>query len=374
MAEPVILSYARGLLSEFPGVPEGTVDVIPVDMVAAGMLLATAAILDGSHEQVYQLGASDVNRVTSRRLTELTGLAVRAHWRKKADAGEDAWKNRIKVRLEGRRVSQEEFDRFSAPMMKKLADGAIKLIDDKLPRWGAPRLEALAARAKDELTKISRFTGQVIELTDLFKPFNYDRDVTFRCDRTRALWQRVTPEDQQRLWWAPETLNWRDYWIGTHFAGLQEWVFPTLDDEFGPKPRSVYTYKDLLELWEATTKLHKNRVALRIRPKVDDDVDPRDVEPVVYTYGRIADLALVGAAQLRQRGAAGVRHAVIVEHALEQRQADQGAERTTQHRAPAEPRPGRHAAGLRSTCSMSARVARGGSPRTQSGHPTRALP
>ena len=27
MAEPVILSYARGLLKEFPGVPEGTVDV-----------------------------------------------------------------------------------------------------------------------------------------------------------------------------------------------------------------------------------------------------------------------------------------------------------------------------------------------------------
>ena len=32
MAEPVIISYARGLLKEFPGVPEGTVDVIPVDL------------------------------------------------------------------------------------------------------------------------------------------------------------------------------------------------------------------------------------------------------------------------------------------------------------------------------------------------------
>ncbi|MEZ5269881.1 MAG: SDR family oxidoreductase [Microthrixaceae bacterium] len=33
MAEPIILSYARGLLKEFPGVPEGIVDVIPVDLV-----------------------------------------------------------------------------------------------------------------------------------------------------------------------------------------------------------------------------------------------------------------------------------------------------------------------------------------------------
>ncbi|MEZ4401914.1 MAG: AMP-binding protein [Kofleriaceae bacterium] len=301
---PLVYLVLKGHRS-IPAGEDTALDVIPVDMVAAGMLLATAAILDGSHEQVYQLGASDVNRVTSRRLTEMTGLAVRRHWKRKADAGEDRWKNRIKVRLEGRRVSQTEFDTLSAPMMKKVADGAIKLIDDKLPRWGAPRLEALAARAKDELQKISRFTGQVVELTDLFKPFNYDRDVTFRCDRTRALWARVTPADQERLWWAPETINWRDYWIGTHFTGLQKWVFPTLDDEFGPKPRSVYTYKELLELWHATTKLHKNRVALRLRPAHDAEVDPRDVEPVVFTYGRCAELALAGAAQLRERGAGG---------------------------------------------------------------------
>ncbi len=310
---PLVYLVLKGHQS-IPAGEDTALDVIPVDMVAAGMLLATAAILDGSHETVYQLGASDVNRVTSRRLTELTGLAVRAHWRKKADAGEDEWKNRLKMRLEGRRVSQQDFDRYSAPMMKKLADGAIKLIDDKLPRWGAPRLEALAARAKDELTKISRFTGQIVELTDLFKPFNYDRDITFRCDRTRALWQRVTPEDQERLWWAPESIDWRAYWFGTHFAGLQEWVFPTLDDEFGPKPRSVYTYKELLELWRATTKLHKNRVALRLRPALDPDRDARDVEPVVYSYGRMADLARVGAGQLRARGAAGGRVMLMSEN------------------------------------------------------------
>lgn len=41
MAEPIILSYARGLLKEFPGVPEGVVDVIPVDLVVAA-IVATA--------------------------------------------------------------------------------------------------------------------------------------------------------------------------------------------------------------------------------------------------------------------------------------------------------------------------------------------
>ena len=35
MAEPVIISYARGLLKRVPGVPEGIIDVIPVDLVVA---------------------------------------------------------------------------------------------------------------------------------------------------------------------------------------------------------------------------------------------------------------------------------------------------------------------------------------------------
>ncbi len=43
MAEPVIISYARGLLKEFPGVPEGVVDVIPVDLVCAAICATAAA-------------------------------------------------------------------------------------------------------------------------------------------------------------------------------------------------------------------------------------------------------------------------------------------------------------------------------------------
>src|SRR5258705_167372 len=58
-------------------------DVIPVDFIASGMLLATAARLAGEHESIYQFGTSDANRISSKRLTELTALAVRAHHRDK---------------------------------------------------------------------------------------------------------------------------------------------------------------------------------------------------------------------------------------------------------------------------------------------------
>src|SRR5690348_16828833 len=75
---------------------DAALDVIPVDFIAAGMLLATAAVLVGEHEPVYQLGTSDVNRVSSKRLTQLTALAVRGYYKDKADRGEDKLRSRVR--------------------------------------------------------------------------------------------------------------------------------------------------------------------------------------------------------------------------------------------------------------------------------------
>jgi long-chain acyl-CoA synthetase len=297
---PLIYLVVKGHRGIVAG-EDTALDLIPVDFVAAGMLMATAAILRGCHQPVYQLGASDVNRVTSRRLVTMTGLAVREEYRAKAkeQSGLDALTSRLKMRLEALPLTHGQFQRRSSPLFKRAADGITELLDTRLPAWGAPRLEAWAERAKDELAKISRFSGQVIDLMEMFKPFNYDRDIAYRCDNTRALWAALTPEDRDRLWWGPEAVDWREYWMGVHYEGLRKWVFPQLDDEFGPKPRSVYTYKEMLELFDATCKLHRHHVALELRRK------DGDAEAISYTYERLGDAALQGAGVLRQRGVVG---------------------------------------------------------------------
>src|SRR5205085_9044916 len=70
MAEPVIISYGRGLLAEFPGLPEGIVDVIPVDLLVAAILAvaATAPASDGS--SVYQVASGSRNPLRYRLLTD----------------------------------------------------------------------------------------------------------------------------------------------------------------------------------------------------------------------------------------------------------------------------------------------------------------
>ncbi|MGE0305778.1 MAG: HAD-IB family hydrolase [Acidimicrobiia bacterium] len=69
MAEPVIISLAKGLLTQFPGVPEGTVDVIPVDLVV-GAICAVAAAGPERAPAITQVASGSSNPLKYRFLVE----------------------------------------------------------------------------------------------------------------------------------------------------------------------------------------------------------------------------------------------------------------------------------------------------------------
>lgn len=80
MAEPIILSYARGLLREFPGVPEGVIDVIPVDLVVSAIVAAAAdgvsrgpadpGPADPGPARIVQVATGDVNPLRYQQLVD----------------------------------------------------------------------------------------------------------------------------------------------------------------------------------------------------------------------------------------------------------------------------------------------------------------
>ena len=69
MAEPVLISYARGLLREFPGVPEGIVDVIPVDLVVAA-IITVAALGPEDAPAICQVASGGINPLKYRTLVD----------------------------------------------------------------------------------------------------------------------------------------------------------------------------------------------------------------------------------------------------------------------------------------------------------------
>ncbi len=79
MAEPIIISYARGILKDFPAKPEGILDVIPVDMVVSAICAAAAqtlkkAELDGKNA-TSQKGAKKQNKTEAYPEPEVINVA-----------------------------------------------------------------------------------------------------------------------------------------------------------------------------------------------------------------------------------------------------------------------------------------------------------
>ena len=93
------------------------------------------------------------------------------------------------------------------------------------------------------------------------------------------------PSGVDRMSWNPEKFDWYDYWMNIHMPGLKKWVLPTLEEDMRAQPRRVYTYRDLLEMFETTTKRHETRVAMRIE---------RDGHKEQYTYADLRELAFDG--------------------------------------------------------------------------------
>ncbi|HEY6002127.1 MAG TPA: AMP-binding protein [Anaeromyxobacter sp.] len=298
----------------FPAAEKAILDVVPVDLVAAATLAATAELVErnsatrraqgqpdeaapapqgapsdergfaaemdleraggsGGREgaarvsprgegRIYHLASGDTNPLWARRAVELTALYRRRHYRER-EAGNATW-NKLLSRIEPYSVTRTQYEAFGAPAVQALSKLARRFLDEATPRWGAPRLSALAEKARRELDELDDRLGKLLKLWDLFLPFVWENKYVFRCARIRELYDRLTPADRERIPWDPEKLDWRRYWLGVHMQGLEEWVFPGLEEQSGKRVHAPRAHRDLLELFESSCEQWKRRTALRM--------------------------------------------------------------------------------------------------------------
>jgi fatty acyl-CoA reductase len=87
MAEPLILAYGRGELPEFPGVPESTIDIIPIDLVVNATLAAAAQPPEVGRPVYFTICSGARNPLTFRALYELVRGYFTAHPLEQRDRG-----------------------------------------------------------------------------------------------------------------------------------------------------------------------------------------------------------------------------------------------------------------------------------------------
>lgn len=276
---PLVYLALKGQYA-LPVDPKLMLDVIPVDMVAAATLLVSAQACVEQPKLVHQLATGDVNGCTIDRLATLTGLYKRKRFQEKDD-GRDLV-NEIAARMEFKAVSFDTYERVSLPMINKVAKKVGEALDRARPRWAGGRFTQMVDSAKKKIDDVVRVTDEANRDIVLFRPFIEYNSYVLRCDNTRAVRDRFRPDDREALAWAPEKIDWYDYWLNVHCPGLAKWVLPELDQTYASKPKQVYAYHDLLEMFDTTCKLHGTRVAMRME---------RGKREEVYSYGDLQELA-----------------------------------------------------------------------------------
>ena len=239
---PLIYALRTGQ-PQLPG-SDNNLDIIPCDMVAGGMLMSIAELIEGTAPAVYQYGSSDTNPVTMARIFELTGLYKRHYYQKNKSSG--ALMSFIQSHYEGSMLSSTRFEK-GGPKAIARASSALGEIAGKL---GVGPFSSLLQPVAKGLAEFSRTQNKVGEILGCFAPFTADYDYTFRCDHTRAAFARLSPEDQRRVLWAPEGINWRSWFLDVHIPALETWVFPELEQRLKKKRVAPPRHETLVALMD----------------------------------------------------------------------------------------------------------------------------
>jgi len=215
---PLVMMGGEGV-KDWPVRKDGPLEIIPVDLVAEGILIVTAAVLCGMNKRVYHLASADQNPIMLPRLVAFLGMNSRyKHKHKKTGSRlANLWKAYVEtevITVDTLQARRTRLHRGLDVMHAALTLGKT----------------LLGARTVDPYLKSLRDTRRQIraqEITlDKFLPFMIHNSFIFETRNIREAARMLTDEDLKRLKWDPETIDWADYWVNVHTKGIERWIPP----------------------------------------------------------------------------------------------------------------------------------------------------
>ena len=286
---PIVYIMYRGHRL-MPGRPRNVLDLVPVDYVCRGTLLAGAALLDGHPPKVFQFCTGDTNPLYFGRAIELTNLA----WRRMYDRDEKNWvKKHALKNLDSRPVDLDTYKAVSAPAVNRVvkqARGWLKA----LPKAVLGPIRPIVKQVDRSLGGLEKASALCDAILTLFLPFIEANNPIFSSKNIRELSQRLVPDERAAFEFDLNDLDWRWYWMDVHMAGLHKWVFGELDKKTR-SVRRVARAQDLIEVFRTATRAYAERKALSLYTEADGVA-------VTYTYAEFWESACCVAGWLRANG------------------------------------------------------------------------
>ena len=200
MAEPVILAYGRGAIPEFPGIPEGIMDIIPVDMVINAMLAIGATPPEPGGVHYHHVSSGARNPLSFR----LIYSRVRQYFQRNPLPSRDRGEFPLPVwEFPGRQRVQRKL-RFA----ERAVEVAEKVVN-KLPRSPATRgLVGRLDRTRGQVDFIRRYS-------DIYGAYT-EAEVIYTDDRTLRLFESLPEGDRRDFPFDSAAIDWRHYIEDVH--------------------------------------------------------------------------------------------------------------------------------------------------------------
>jgi HAD superfamily hydrolase (TIGR01490 family) len=200
MADPIILAYGRGAIPEFPGIPEGIIDMIPVDHVVNALLAAASHPPEPGQPAYYHVSSGARNPL---RFHDLY-VYVRAYFQE----------HPLLERSRGA-IKVPEWNFPGAMRVERLLRAAEKLVDyaDEVVTH-LPKSEKM----RDLVRHVDRDRGKVEfvrRYSDLYGAYT-EAEVIYTDDRASELFRSMPASDRRRFPFDAEAIDWRYYLQDVH--------------------------------------------------------------------------------------------------------------------------------------------------------------
>ena len=229
MADPLIVGFGKGRLPDFPGDPDSILDIIPADFVINAILAATVQTYYRRGIEVYHVASGARNPLTFGDIVNIT----------------HDYFTRQPLLDNGKPIPVPVWKFPDEAKFQSDLRGKMRLLDtasrwlNRIPlRWAKRKARRIAVKrnAIETLLHYVQIYGPYVRLS-----------FEFEIGKTEALYDSLSPSDQQHFNFDISRIDWRYYLQEVHIPGIKR-HFLKLGDESGSQRISEPTPEQIDEL------------------------------------------------------------------------------------------------------------------------------
>ncbi len=200
VSDAILLAYARQKVSFFPARKAGIVDIIPVDLVANGVILSIAEAFETPDDaRIYQCCSGSQNPLKVERYVNVICEEVRVNWAKYPN------------------LAKKQPEKKFVLVNKKVFIGVMKGL--KLAHSVSDIVRFKSLNTKSKAAKVVDSTLRLSSIYSLYTSPEY----VFNSDKLMALSDRMGEKDKELFPVDAQKIDWEYYFQKIHVAGLNRY-------------------------------------------------------------------------------------------------------------------------------------------------------